>query len=207
MTRRRGGAGRAAAALGAALCLALCPGFGPARPAVAQQFDNFDGDAFEGFQLDLDPDAAGDLPVPSLSDEALPETEGPDIQLDLDGRPDADIGLRTFPGTGRPVTSVTQPATETGQRVTLRALDKTLGRPTDVDLAIGETVIFGRIAIRAVECRYPVENPNSDAYAHLEIADIQGNPLFDAWMIASSPALSALEHPRYDVWVLDCRAQ
>ena len=29
--------------------------------------------------------------------------------------------------------------------------------------------------------------------------------LFRGWMYASSPALSALEHPVYDVWVLDCR--
>ena len=28
--------------------------------------------------------------------------------------------------------------------------------------------------------------------------------LFSGWMLASSPALNALEHPVYDVWVLDC---
>ncbi|MGB0800115.1 MAG: DUF2155 domain-containing protein, partial [Planktomarina sp.] len=25
------------------------------------------------------------------------------------------------------------------------------------------------------------------------------------WMVASSPALNALEHPRYDIWVLRCK--
>jgi hypothetical protein len=29
--------------------------------------------------------------------------------------------------------------------------------------------------------------------------------LFSGWMFASSPALSALEHPVYDVWVIDCK--
>jgi len=29
-------------------------------------------------------------------------------------------------------------------------------------------------------------------------------PVFKGWMIASSPALNALDHPRYDVWVLRC---
>ncbi|NKX43901.1 DUF2155 domain-containing protein [Roseibacterium sp. KMU-115] len=81
-----------------------------------------------------------------------------------------------------------------------------LGRPTDVEMAVGETVMFGRIAIHAIECRFPTEDPSSDAYAHLEILDQGGAPLFDGWMIASSPALSALEHPRYDVWVLRCTA-
>ena len=31
-----------------------------------------------------------------------------------------------------------------------------------------------------------------------------GERLFDGWMIASSPALNALDHPRYDVWVIGC---
>ena len=29
-------------------------------------------------------------------------------------------------------------------------------------------------------------------------------PRFSGWMFASSPALSALDHPRYDVWVVSC---
>ena len=29
--------------------------------------------------------------------------------------------------------------------------------------------------------------------------------LFSGWMFASSPAVSALEHPVYDVWVTDCK--
>ena len=31
-----------------------------------------------------------------------------------------------------------------------------------------------------------------------------GQTVFSGWMFASSPALSALEHPVYDVWVVDC---
>lgn len=32
-----------------------------------------------------------------------------------------------------------------------------------------------------------------------------GEMLFSGWMFASSPGLSALEHPVYDVWVIRCR--
>lgn len=28
--------------------------------------------------------------------------------------------------------------------------------------------------------------------------------LFSGWMLASKPAISALDHPVYDVWVIDC---
>ena len=44
----------------------------------------------------------------------------------------------------------------------------------------------------------------------LDIVDVKPGqppaPLFTGWMFASSPALSALEHPVYDVWVIDCSA-
>lgn len=169
--------------------------------AGAQTFDNFGTAPLEGFDFGANPVEGGD--VPSLAEEGPLPQGGPEITLQItEGQ--SGVGLRNFPGTGSPVTSVIQPVTAQAPRVTLRALDKMLGRPTDVDMAMGETVMFGRLAIRAVECRYPAEDPSSDAYAHLEILDAEGNTLFDGWMIASSPALSALEHPRYDVWVLRC---
>lgn len=182
-----------------------------AAPVPAQQFDNFDEGSGFGDGVDLDTFDFGTLPdadaVPGLGDgDTLPLDDG-GVMLDLSPRDDATDGaIITFPGTRAPVTSVQQPPTAQGARAILRALDKTLGRPTDVDLAVGETVVFGRIAIRLVECRFPAEDPSSDAFARLEIYDLEGNALFAGWMVASSPALSALEHPRYDVWVLDCAA-
>lgn len=35
----------------------------------------------------------------------------------------------------------------------------------------------------------------------------QGVNIFRGWMFASSPALNALEHPVYDVWVIDCKTR
>jgi len=87
----------------------------------------------------------------------------------------------------------------------LRALDKTVGRTTDIDIARGQTVLLGRIAVRLIECRYPEDTPEAEAYAHVQVLDLEGVELFNGWMIASSPALVALEHPRYDVWILRCR--
>ena len=169
----------------------------------AQQFDSYGDGPLEGFQLDAQ--GGEGIEVPSLSDDGTLPEGGPEIQLQItEGQ--SGVGLTTFPGTGSPVTSITQPETSQAARITLRALDKMLGRPTDVDMAMGETVMFGRIAIHAIECRFPTADPNSDAFAHVEILDQDGNALFDGWMIASSPALNALEHPRYDVWVLGCDA-
>ena len=56
------------------------------------------------------------------------------------------------------------------------------------------------------ECRYPADNPAGDAFALVSIRTIQDDAaVFEGWMIASSPALSAMDHPRYDVWALRCQ--
>nr|WP_249138952.1 DUF2155 domain-containing protein [Actibacterium sp. MT2.3-13A] len=87
----------------------------------------------------------------------------------------------------------------------LRGLDRVSGELTDLDLLAGESADYGYLEITLGECRYPADNPSSDAYAYLTIRDRRADrPLFGGWMIASSPALNALDHPRYDVWVMRC---
>lgn len=88
----------------------------------------------------------------------------------------------------------------------LRGLDKVSGRTTDLPLQIGQAVRYGRLEIRLGECRYPAGDPSSDAFAQLTITDLRQNAtVFSGWMIASSPALSALDDARYDVWVMSCQ--
>lgn len=87
----------------------------------------------------------------------------------------------------------------------LRVLDKVAGVTQDFSLGANETAFFGNLEITMSDCRYPAENPASDAYAHVTVFDTMAQiTAFDGWMVASSPALSALDHPRYDVWVLRC---
>ena len=75
----------------------------------------------------------------------------------------------------------------------------------DIDVRVGETVRFGRLEILAETCRVPRGDEAGDAYAFLRIRDVRETaPRFSGWMFASSPALSALDHPRYDVWVVSC---
>jgi len=93
-----------------------------------------------------------------------------------------------------------------GTGAVLRGLEKVDGHVEDIALDTGETATFGRLRIELLECRYPDGNPQADAFAYLRITEPDaGAPRFAGWMIASAPALNALEHPRYDVWVLRCR--
>ncbi len=91
----------------------------------------------------------------------------------------------------------------------LQGLDKITARISTFEAPIGEPVRFGSLEIvaRACDKRPPEEPPESAAF--LEITDFRPDSdavkLFTGWMFASSPALSAVEHPVYDVWVIDCR--
>lgn len=113
-------------------------------------------------------------------------------------------------------------------KATLRALDKITGRSTDIDVKVGEPVVFGSLLVELRACFQtpPEEAPESAAF--LKINSTQpvavetmeaavsaeavetvndANPeLFSGWMYASSPGLSALEHPVYDIWVIRCTA-
>ncbi|MDF3605512.1 DUF2155 domain-containing protein [Paracoccus sp. DMF-8] len=87
----------------------------------------------------------------------------------------------------------------------LRGLDKVTGKTVDIDLANGQSYSYGRLDLLLGECRYPQNDPSSDSYAELTITDRNRNRIvFAGWMVASSPAISALDDARYDVWVISC---
>jgi len=87
----------------------------------------------------------------------------------------------------------------------VRWLDKVSGETGDIPLARGQSAETGRLTIRLDDCRYPSEETPSNAFAHLTILDrLVTGPVFSGWMVADSPALSAMDHSRYDVWVLRC---
>lgn len=96
------------------------------------------------------------------------------------------------------------------QLVTLRGVDKITARVTDIRAPMNKLLRFGSLEITPRTCskRPPEETPEVTAF--LEISDLKADgtkkKLFSGWMFASSPALSALEHPVYDVWVIDCNA-
>lgn len=97
------------------------------------------------------------------------------------------------------------------QTAVLQGLDKITARISTFEAPIGETVTFGSLDIVARTCREtpPEEPPESAAF--LEIIDQRPDgpalEVFSGWMFASSPAVSAMEHPVYDVWVVSCQKE
>jgi hypothetical protein len=101
------------------------------------------------------------------------------------------------------------------ETVVLRALDKTYGVTRDINAPVGKAVKFGTLSITARSCskRAPEETPEVSAYLEIQDAPLSPDPkkpaeektVFSGWMFWSSPALNALDHPAYDVWVMDCK--
>jgi len=91
----------------------------------------------------------------------------------------------------------------------LQALDKVTARVTTLEAPLGETIKYNTLEITARACdkKPPEETPESTAF--LDIWEVRPDEpmqsVFRGWMFASSPAVSAMEHPVYDVWVLDCK--
>ena len=87
----------------------------------------------------------------------------------------------------------------------VRVLDKLTGEHADLTLHPGETGRLGYLHITLNDCRYPESNPSGDAFVELVVKyRDEPEPVFAGWMIASSPALNAMDHQRYDVWALRC---
>lgn len=95
-----------------------------------------------------------------------------------------------------------------GSGALLQGLDKVTARISSFEAPIGVEVKFGALDIVVRRCvkAPPEESPESAAFVEIREMRPEEAPraLFSGWMFASSPALSALEHPVYDVWVKDC---
>ena len=92
----------------------------------------------------------------------------------------------------------------------LEGLDKITARVSKFEAPVGASVQFGTLAIRVRDCEKSPPEDTPESAAFVEIDETRSgetkNRVFSGWMFASSPALSALEHPVYDVTLLDCRA-
>ena len=88
-------------------------------------------------------------------------------------------------------------------------LDKITGRITKFDVYIDETVQFGALQITPRVCytRPPTETQRTSVFVEVDQVSLKGqiSRLFTGWMFADSPALNAIDHAVYDIWLDDCK--
>jgi hypothetical protein len=113
-----------------------------------------------------------------------------------------------------PPPEVVVPAPQSGPApvaigVILGGLDKVAARTAKFEVNLKQKVFYNTLIVTALACktRPPEEPPESAAFLEIQERKSDGTvqKIFSGWMFASSPALNALEHPVYDVWVVNCK--
>jgi hypothetical protein len=88
-------------------------------------------------------------------------------------------------------------------------LDKITGRIISFDVYIDETVQFGALQItpRACYTHPATEVQRTSVFVEVDQVSLQQTVrrIFTGWMFADSPALNAIDHAVYDIWLVDCR--
>ena len=88
-------------------------------------------------------------------------------------------------------------------------LDKITGRITNFDVYVDETVQFGALQITPRVCytRPPTETQRTSVFLEVDQVSLKGGTqrVFTGWMFADSPALNAVDHAIYDVWLIECK--
>lgn len=159
-------------------------------------------------------DAPALLDLPTLEEElGRVSPESAPLSSGIEAQPLPEPGTQPAAGgdaTAAPVPEIATP----GKIVILDGLDKITARVSSFQVPVDQPTRFGSLIITARDChkRPPEDPPETSAF--LDIADIGAarqsadanvaRQVFSGWMFASNPALSALEHPVYDVWVMDC---
>ena len=90
----------------------------------------------------------------------------------------------------------------------MQAMDKITGRVSVINVPVGGEVKFGSLSIVVRSCKTRPVEETPDNFAFVDVTDttLQGEEIniFKGWMISSSPATHAVEHPIYDAWLLKC---
>jgi hypothetical protein len=162
------------------ICVALCLGLSLPVSARAQD------------EMGATPDAPTETASPN---KAPLDKAGKDLPPSVE-----DVPLPPAPPPG---TMIDMPVAE------LQALDKITARVSHIETGIDQAVAFGSLSIVVKACRRaPPEDPPESA-AFLVITEQKPGEaqalLYSGWMFASSPALAAMDHPIYDIWVTECR--
>ncbi|MBR4927711.1 MAG: DUF2155 domain-containing protein [Alphaproteobacteria bacterium] len=110
------------------------------------------------------------------------------------------MGMITFPVLAEDIPT---------KKAVLRGVDKITGRIKTMQADVGNQITFGNLVVDIVKCytRPPEETPENSAYLNIveNLNDGKKQEVFSGWMFSSNPALSAMEHPVYDVWVIGCK--
>jgi hypothetical protein len=90
----------------------------------------------------------------------------------------------------------------------LQGINKITTKISPIKVRIGTIEKFGNLRIKVRACWRAPNDEKPENKVLVKISEISPDDeveVFNGWMFSSSPALSALEHPVYDITILECR--
>lgn len=92
---------------------------------------------------------------------------------------------------------------------TLRGLNKTTAKTSTLEMKIEDKIHFGQISIIAHKCWQSPLDQKPESKILIEVLERKNNEseqrIFYGWIFASSPSISGLEHPIYDLTAIGCK--
>ena len=96
-----------------------------------------------------------------------------------------------------------------GNNTDIKILDKISSKNELVNLINGEELIYKDLAIKSMKCTNSEFDDNPEIKAYIQVRDLTKNNndkvyFFNGWMFSSSPSIAPVDHPVYDIWLVDC---
>ncbi len=93
------------------------------------------------------------------------------------------------------------------ESATLKLLDKTSNKVLEKNVKVNSTISLGSLDIKIYSCYSSPPDEVPENYILLEVIDKLNDEkeyIYRGWMISSSPDITPLEHPIYDLWLVGC---
>jgi hypothetical protein len=91
----------------------------------------------------------------------------------------------------------------------IQGLNKITAKTSILEIRVGDTLKFGKLTITIHKCWQSPLDQKPESKVLMDVYESNGNEnkarIFYGWMFASSPSISALEHPIYDITVVGCK--
>ena len=97
----------------------------------------------------------------------------------------------------------------TGTSAKLKLLDKTTNKVAQKTINVNSIIDWESLNIQIYACYSTSPEEIPEDYVLLEVKDTLSTKkeyIYRGWMISSSPDVTSLEHPIYDLWLIDCMA-
>ena len=93
--------------------------------------------------------------------------------------------------------------------VELIILDKVSSKTSNIEMKIGEELIFQNLLINVLKCQNSKFDDDPEITAYMQVTDLKSTNndkvyIFNGWTFASSPSIRPFDHPVYDIWLKKC---